>query len=308
MTVLIAIFVVLFGLALGSFLNVCIARLPEHVSIVHPGSRCPHCEAPIAARDNIPLLSWILLRGRCRTCSARISLRYPLVEAATAGLFLACWLRFGINGAGSIGGIGTSGGINLDAIGRMLLCFLVLGLAVMDWETMQLPDAFTLPGIVLGVLFRGLIGLAGGRGFWPGAGRALLGSAAAALLILALRGLYWLVRRREGMGLGDAKLLAMIAAWLGVWQTLLVMFFAVIAAALYGILLLARARRPNSPDAAPEMAPERASSTGQGAAPSLVPATAATLRLPFGSFLCAAALYAIFWGTETIHWYLRFLN
>jgi leader peptidase (prepilin peptidase)/N-methyltransferase len=132
---------VLFGLAFGSFLNVCISRLPRHESIVHPRSRCPRCRAGIQAADNIPILSWILLRGRCRVCRWPIPWRYPAVEFATAALFLLSFLRFGLG---------------VVAIGMAVLCFLLLGLAVMDAETMRLPDAFTLTGIVLGILYSGI--------------------------------------------------------------------------------------------------------------------------------------------------------
>ena len=269
MTPLIAIFVVLFGLAFGSFLNVCIFRLPRHASLMHPPSHCPHCDASICAYDNIPLLSWIVLRARCRACSSPISARYPLVEAATAGLFVACWLRFGLN---------------VHGLGRVIFCFLAFGLAMMDWETMLLPDAFTLPGTFLGLLYAGLefrVGL--GRGFWAGMLLALACGAAAFALILMIRGVYWLVRRREGMGLGDAKLLAMIAVWLGLGPTLVTLFLGVIAAALYGVglLLIHRNSQTGEPD---------------------------PLRLPFGSFLCAGALYAVFWGEITFNWYLRFFR
>jgi len=284
--------VVLLGLAFGSFLNVCISRLPRHESIVRPRSRCPKCGAAIRSFDNVPLLSWLLLRGRCRACRWRIPWRYPAVELATAALFLLCFLRFGI----------TPG-----SIGMAILCFLLLGLAVMDAETMRLPDAFTWTGIGLGVVWSGALWLVsqefspalrspGGIGvFYPSAlGRHpgdwqiaavnLIASAVwafvAFLVILAIRGVHWLIRRHEGMGLGDAKLLAMIAAWLGPMLTLLTLFLAVIGSALVGIVwILIRGRRG-----------------------------AMSLRLPFGAFLCAAAIYAIFAGEPILAWYLKFFR
>jgi leader peptidase (prepilin peptidase) / N-methyltransferase len=257
--VIAAIFCVLFGLAFGSFLNVCISRLPRHTSIVRPASHCPSCGTPIRAWDNLPLLSWILLHGRCRHCRWPIPWRYPLVELATASLFLL---------------IGLVYGLTLEAAGIAVFCFLLLGLAVMDAETMLLPDAFTLPGILLGVIFTGLT-----KG-WPVAGMAIAYALTAAMLILLIRGAYWLVRRREGMGLGDAKLLALIAAWLGLWQGLLVLFLGVVTAALYGLLLLGKKR-----------------TSEQG-----------SIQLPLGSFLCAAGIYSIFWGERTIKWYLQFFR
>jgi leader peptidase (prepilin peptidase)/N-methyltransferase len=248
---------VLLGLAFGSFLNVCIWRLPRHESVAAGRSRCPQCGAEIRAWDNVPLLSFLLLRGRCRDCGAAISWRYPAIELATAALWLRCWLEFSIS---------------VQGIGMAVFCFLALGLAAMDAETLLLPDAFTLPGILLGVIYTGATCH---RGWLVGAGMALAWAAAAAVLILAIRGLYWLIRRREGMGLGDAKLLAMIAAWLGPKSTLLAFFLAVVGGALYGLLWLAAKK-------------------GRGSS---------TAQLPLGSFLCAAAIYTAFQGRATIDWY-----
>lgn len=264
MIVVLSIFVVLFGLAFGSFLNVCIARLPEHRSIVRPGSACPRCGAEIRFYDNLPLISWALLRGRCRACRWRIPWRYPAVEVATAALFLICYLRFGFT---------VEGG------GMAVLSFLLLGLAAMDAETMRLPDAFTLPGIALGVVWSGLLPALGMAGHLLRAGQSIFWALCAALFILAIRWLYWLVRRAEGMGMGDAKLLAMIAAWLGPSLTLLTLILGTVAAAVFGLALMARARtRPSE------------------------------TRMPFGAFLCAAALYAMFAGTPIIRWYAGFFR
>jgi len=285
--------VVLLGLAFGSFLNVCISRLPRHESIVRPRSRCPKCGAAIRPFDNVPLLSWLLLRGRCRACRWRIPWRYPAVELATAALFLLCFLRFGIIP---------------ESIGMAILCFLLLGLAVMDAETMRLPDAFTWTGIGLGAMYSGVLfgafqrtpgafllpepstfALMAHGGFLvtsrlppvlSAATLSILWALLAALLILAIRGVYWLVRQREGMGLGDAKLLAMIAAWLGPAMTLLTLFLGVLAAAVVGIVsITVRGRRG-----------------------------AMSMRLPFGSFLCMTAIYAVFAGHPILEWYLRFFQ
>jgi len=260
------IFCGLLGLAFGSFLNVCISRLPRHESVAAGRSRCPDCGAPIPAMDNVPLLSFLLLRGRCRDCGERISWRYPAIELATAALWMLCWLEFGLS---------------LQAVGMAVLCFLLLGLAAMDAETMLLPNAFTLPGIALGVVFSGA--MCGGG--WPErarcAGVSLGWAAAAAALILAIRWLYWLVRRREGMGLGDAKVFAMIAAWLGPANALLVFFLAVVGAAVYGVFLTTY--------------------DDSGSA-------AGTRRVPLGSFLCAAAIYAAFQGKAVVDWYLGFFG
>lgn len=245
--------VVLAGLLFGSFLNVCIARLPRHESIVAPRSRCPHCGTPIRSIDNIPLLSFLFLRGRCRRCRTRIPWRYPAVEAVTAALWLLCWLHFGPT---------------VEALAMAVLCFLLLGLAMMDAETFTLPDTFTLPGILLGCVYA--LSQRGPRGL----GVALLSALAAGFLIVLIRWVYRKVRGREGLGLGDARLLALIAAWLGPEQTLLIFILAVVSGAIYGI---ARIRRLSA-------------------------------RLPLGAFLSLAALYAIFFGQQTIDWYLGFFR
>jgi leader peptidase (prepilin peptidase)/N-methyltransferase len=258
------IFVVLLGLAFGSFLNVCIVRLPRHESIVHPPSHCPRCGASIAVGDNIPLFSYLILRGRCRSCRASISWRYPLVELTNALLWLACFLQFGMTP---------------QAVAMAVLCFLALGLAIMDAETMLLPDGFTLPGIALGVLWCAARADSGWVERLRAAGASLLWAAVAAGVILLIRFLYSLARKQEGMGLGDAKLFAMIAAWLGPHEALLVFFLAVVSGAIYGVLSL--------------------SWRGQNAR---------ALRVPLGSFLCMAAIYAVFAGPQTIAWYLGFFR
>jgi leader peptidase (prepilin peptidase) / N-methyltransferase len=261
LNLLTGIFAALLGLTFGSFLNVCIWRLPRHESVAAGRSRCPECGAAIRARDNVPLLSFLLLRGRCRDCGARISWRYPAIELATAALWVLCWLEFGLS---------------LEAAGMAVFCFLALGLAAMDAETMLLPDAFTLPGVALGVIYSGAMCGGGWLGRLRCAGLSLGWAVCAAVLILAIRGLYWLVRRREGMGLGDAKLFAMIAAWLSPANAVLALFLAVVGGAIYGVLWVGLRR-------------------GQ---------RGALARIPLGSFLCAAAIYAAFEGQAVVAWYL----
>lgn len=260
MDALLVILIILLGLIFGSFLNVCIARLPLHQSIVRPRSRCPRCGAPIAAWDNIPVLSYLLLRGRCRACHKPISWRYPAVEIILAALWLLCWLAFGPT---------------VQGLGMAILCFLLLGLAVMDAETMRLPDAFTLPGIALGILYSGAV-----CDRWARCAFLSLGWAASfAGLILAIAGIYWLLRRRVGMGVGDAKLMALVAAWLGPSQGVLVLFLGVVATAIYGIALSARRRKMEG-----------------------------SIALPLGAFLSVAGIYALFVGQRIIDWYLGFFR
>ena len=201
----------------------------------------------------------------------RIPARYPLVEVATAALFLLCYFEFGLT---------------LHGVASAVLCWLLLGLAVMDAETLRLPDALTLPGIALGVIASSFPGVQGAVPIFPlrAAGASLLWAACAGALILMIRAIYWLVRRCEGIGLGDAKLLAMIASWLGPWQAGLVLFLAVICAAAYGLGLIAWGGT------------RRSSKNGF------------TARIPLGAFLCAAAILAIFEGDSILGWYLGFFR
>jgi leader peptidase (prepilin peptidase)/N-methyltransferase len=256
------IFFGLCGLLLGSFLNVCILRLPAGESVVTPRSHCPHCRQPIANRDNIPVLSWIVLRAKCRACGTRISWRYPAVELATCALFFLCCFYFSFS---------------WQAAGWALLCFLLLGLAVMDAETLLLPDAFTLPGLAAGVAVAAL------RGGLHGAWLSLLAAAAAAATLLLIAGAYWVARRQMGMGMGDVKLLAMLAAWLGLEQTALVLFLSVIVGALYGLGTIVMLRKRTTEP------------LGQ-------------MPIPFGTMLSLAGLYSVFLGERTLRWYLAFFH
>jgi leader peptidase (prepilin peptidase)/N-methyltransferase len=259
------------GLLLGSFLNVCIVRLPAGESVVRPRSHCRRCNEPIANRDNIPVLSWLLLRARCRICGERISWRYPIVELATCTLFVMCCLHF------------SSGWL---AGWWALLCFLLLGLMVMDAQTLLLPDRFTLPGLLAGVVFAGLRpGLQRGDWAWEtgirAAGWSVLDAAVAAAALLLIAGAYWLARRRVGMGMGDVKLLAMLAAWLGLPQAAVVLFLAAFAGSLYGLPLMLLHRGEEAP--------------GQ-------------LAIPFGTMLGLAGLYSIFLGERTLGWYMQLFH
>lgn len=249
------------GLLFGSFLNVCISRLPAGQSIVTPRSHCPHCKRPIRSIDNVPVLSFLLLRGRCRDCHQRISLQYPLVEIALAALFTACVLHTGLQWQ-----------TLLDAA----LIFLLLGLAVMDAQTFLLPDAFTLGG--LSVAFAAKVFLASPGLHMHAALLTARDAFAAALVLLLIRWLYQAVRKQEGMGLGDVKLLAMMAAFLGLPLALLACFLAVVAGAAAAIVLLLRHR------------------------------VHANQMIPFGSFLAVAGITVIFIGQPLLAWYLRFFH
>ncbi|MBF0309443.1 MAG: prepilin peptidase [Magnetococcales bacterium] len=224
---LISVLLFLFGAIVGSFLNVCIHRLPEHHSLLWPSSHCPACEQPIRWFDNIPLLSWLILRGRCRRCRATISPRYPLIELAGALLPLLVVHRFGLTA---------------DALLLTLLGWSFIVLLVIDLYHYILPDVITLPGIVAGLLAAWLVPRV-----------SALPSLTDASLGLAIGGgLFWLfgwvferLTGKVGLGFGDVKLLAMIGAWMG-WQALpFTIFAAAVAGSVVGlswILLLGRDR------------------------------------------------------------------
>ena len=217
---LVWIYAALLGLIVGSYLNVLIFRLPAGKSTVWPRSRCPFCGGAIKARDNIPLLSFLFLRGRCRHCRAPISWRYPFIEGITSAAFVACVLRFGVTA---------------EALIAILFVSLMVLLAAIDLEHFLLPDTITLPGLLLGLALRAwhpqtffLDALVG----------ALIG---AGLLILLINFWFWL-RSEEGMGLGDVNMLALIGAFLG-WQGVLTtLFVAALTGALTGIVLLVGGR------------------------------------------------------------------
>jgi leader peptidase (prepilin peptidase)/N-methyltransferase len=207
------------GLVVGSFLNVVIHRVPRKESVVSPRSRCPQCETEISPRDNIPVLSWLLLRGRCRTCGARISVRYPLVELACAGLFAAMALRFPDDWA--------------------LPAFLVLAAAclagsVIDVEHMLLPDRLVFPSLALAAPLLAVAAAIDGE--WDRFGRAVIGAvvAFAGLLLLALL-------KAGAMGGGDVKLallLGLCLGWLGLGYVGLGLFLGFLLGSLVGVLLL----------------------------------------------------------------------
>jgi leader peptidase (prepilin peptidase)/N-methyltransferase len=211
--------VFLFGLVAGSFLNVVIHRFPRGESVVFPGSHCPACGAPIRVIDNVPVLSWLLLRGRCRDCRARISPRYPLVELVNAALWLAVFLR-------------APGWA--DFASGAFLCSACIALLAIDAEFRILPDRITLTGIAVGLA---LSFLSQSRTPASALGGAALG--AGALWLLAF--VWEKVRHVEAMGLGDVKMLGMIGALLGVSGMVLSVLLASVAGSLVGLaLVLAR--------------------------------------------------------------------
>jgi len=233
---------VVFGLLVGSFLNVVILRLPqmlenewqlqaaelrgeapvepEPFNLVRPRSRCPSCGHQITALENIPVLSWLLLRGRCSSCGTRIPVRYPLIELATAALSAAAVWRFGPTAAGA---------------GALLLTFYLVSLAMIDFDTQLLPDSMTLALLWLGLFFN-LWGV-----FAP-LQSAVIGAMAGYLVLWSIYWLFRLATGKEGMGFGDFKLLAALGAWFG-WQALpAILLLASVVGAVVGILMMVFAR------------------------------------------------------------------
>ncbi|HEY0591954.1 MAG TPA: prepilin peptidase [Thermoanaerobaculia bacterium] len=229
MDALFALYAFLLGAIVGSFLNVVIHRYPREESIVFPPSRCPACGTRIKPWDNVPIVSWILLRGRCRACRAPIAIRYPLVELANALLWLAAWLHLGLS---------------VSALLLALVASMALALIFIDAEIQILPDVIDLPGIALGLLLGWLqAGLYAPQlvlaSSWLD---SLFGAAFGAGLLLAVGLAYKLARKIEGMGLGDVKMMAMIGAVCGWAAVLPVVFLASVTGAIVGIAIALRRR------------------------------------------------------------------
>lgn len=208
----------LVGLIVGSYLNVVVHRLPHQQSTVLPRSRCPKCGAAIRALDNLPVVSWLLLGGRCRDCRAPISVRYPLIELLTGLFFAGAVARFGVTAS---------------AAGAALFCAALVALAAIDIEHFLLPDKITLPGLAVALALQPLLA-------WGSISGALQGALLGAGVLLVMAGLWELLRGVEGMGLGDVKMLAMIGAFLGVHGVVVTLVFASLAGSVVGIALLAR--------------------------------------------------------------------
>lgn len=251
MTILISI---IFGAIVGSFLNVCIYRLPREESIVFPGSHCPLCKKPIQFYDNIPIISYVLLRGKCRYCHQPISLQYPIIEGITALGSLLLFLRFGIS---------LSYFIYFAFVSALIV------ITVIDLYYQIIPDVISLPGIGIGLLaslflsnvtfWESFIGMISGGG----------------ILFLVAVGYQWLFKR-EGMGGGDVKLLAMIGAFLGWKSVLLTIILSSFIGSVIGIILI------------------------------VIKGKDFKYAIPFGPFLSLGAAISLFYQNEIISWYLRY--
>ena len=275
---MIAAFSFVFGLVIGSFLNVCIRRLPEGRSIVRPGSHCPACGAPIRFYDNIPLLSYALLRGRCRSCAARISPLYPAVEFAAGVLFLLGYLLYGASWL---------------LVKNLVFFSLLLVLIFTDLLERTLPDPLTLGGAAAGAAVSVLAPTGDGTALWlsyrlfaypppPAAihlADSLLGAGVGAGALWLVGTVYLRLRGREGLGLGDVKMMLLVGAFLGLKRMFLTVLLGSLVGSVVGILFIKLARKDLK-----------------------------SYELPFGSFLGLAAMLVAFYGTAILDWYQSLLR
>jgi leader peptidase (prepilin peptidase)/N-methyltransferase len=294
----------LLGLAFGSFLNVCVYRLPLDLSVVTPRSACPGCKQPIAFYDNLPVVSWLLLRGRCRHCKARISARYLFVELLTAGLFLGCYAYFGVT---------------LTTLKYCVFGFLLLGLIFTDAETKLLPDKLTLPGLAFGLLFSLLVPVHDmASQFLPGwlnlplsadlAARlfslldSVLGAVLGASFIYGAGAIYLRWRGAEGMGFGDVKLMGMVGTFLGMKLTIFTIFAASLAGSLFGLTTVLVVWIKRTHRFTRRLANLRAARRRGWQSAQMV---YRHYQMPFGVFLGSMALIALFVGNRFLSWYGR---
>ena len=275
-TSLIGIFAALFGLIIGSFLNVCIVRIPGRKSIVMPASACPNCGAAIRPWDNIPVVSWLLLGGKCRACKTPISWMYPVVELLTAALFWACYYAFGLT---------------TEALKWAIFSALMIVLVFTDLRERILPDVVNYSGFAVGLALSLVTKPADGAALWL-ANRvfdfpppspvisladALLGAAFGSGMLWLVAEIYFRMRGREGMGFGDVKMMLMAGAFLGLKRTLLTILAGSVLGSVLGLAFML-ARRKGS-----------------------------DYELPFGSFLGMAAVLVMFFGTPLVNWYLSLM-
>jgi leader peptidase (prepilin peptidase)/N-methyltransferase len=307
-----AVAIFAFGLCWGSFLNVCIYRLPRGKSVVTPRSACPHCGDPIPLYHNVPVLSWLILRGKCRSCKQPISPRYLVIELLTGLLFLGCYAHFGLT---------------LAALKCAVLGYLLLGLVFTDAETKLLPDAMTLPGLALGIVFslvvpvndlasRIMFGLVSPAlrseiswRVWS-LSDSLLGAAVGASFLYGAAAIYLRTRGVEGMGFGDVKLMAFIGAFLGTKLTVLTIFAASLAGSLFGLstilaVWIKRIRRNKARGSSSRISSSISSHEARRRAWQSARLAFRYYEMPFGVFLGGMGLLSFLFGNRLLHWYWR---
>ncbi|MGH9638790.1 MAG: prepilin peptidase [Bryobacteraceae bacterium] len=272
----IAVVVACLGLVIGSFLNVCIVRIPSGKSIVSPPSACPKCDAKIRPYDNIPVVSWLILRGKCRGCKASISAIYPTVEVLTGLLFVGCFLAFGLT---------------VEALKWAIFSALMIVLVFTDLRERILPDVVNYSGFAIGLALSFFTLPSDGAASWiahhlfaisPAVpvlsfADALLGAAIGSGLLWLVSEAYFRLRHREGMGLGDVKMMLLIGAFLGPKLTLLTILAGSLLGSILGLAFIFASRKDSD------------------------------YELPFGTFLGIAAVLVMFFGTPVVQWYQSFL-
>jgi leader peptidase (prepilin peptidase)/N-methyltransferase len=283
------IFFFLLGSVIGSFLNVCITRIPEGLSIVKPGSRCPRCETPIKPYDNVPILAWMWLRGKCRSCGLPISPMYPLIELTTGLLFVATYWKFGIT---------------QPTVKWLFFICLIIVLTITDLRARILPDVVNWPGFAAGLVFSAFVPPEDGLGYvlnqrvlhgvlpFPALGvvDGLIGAAFGSLPLLGIAAVYKAVRGREGLGLGDVKMMAMVGAFLGLRGAFFTLLIGALLGSVIGISVVTGYYLSKTKIAVAE----RASRRGLGTVGSLRWAIASRYQLPLGTFLGIAAIVVVF--------------
>ncbi len=274
---LIGSFAAAFGLVIGSFLNVCIVRIPERKSIVMPASACLKCGAAIRPWDNIPVVSWLLLGGKCRSCKTSISWMYPVVELLTAALFWGCYYAFGWT---------------TEALKWAVFSALTVVLVFTDMRERILPDVINFSGFGAALLLSLVTKPADGIALWianrifefpPPApvlslADALLGAAFGSGLLWLVAQAYLRLRGREGMGFGDVKMMLMAGAFLGLKRTLLTILAGSVIGSVLGLAFMLAKRKGSD------------------------------YELPFGTFLGLAAMLVMFFGTPLVNWYLSLMK
>ena len=261
-TIPFAIAVFALGASIGSFLNVVIYRLPAGLSLVYPPSRCPHCLNRLRKRENIPVFGWIRLKGKCAHCKTRISPRYPIIEAITGILFVIVFLVFGFS---------------LQTVGYWVFVSWLLTLAMIDFDTMTLPNPLTQSGLVLGLIFQAIAGFhtSGVTGAIQFFINGVIGAIVGIWLLDLISFAASIVLGQEAMGAGDSKLMAMMGAWLG-WKALLIAgFLAAVVGAVVGVgaIVLGRLSRRQA--------------------------------MPFGPFLALGAALSLFFGELLLSGYFH---
>jgi leader peptidase (prepilin peptidase) / N-methyltransferase len=287
--VVIPFFFFLFGMVIGSFLNVCIARIPEGISIVSPGSKCPRCATPIKPYDNIPVFGWLLLQGKCRNCHLPISPMYPIVELLTGACFVLTYYTYGIT---------------LPTFKYLVFGCLLIILIVTDIRVRILPDAVNAFGFGAGLAFatrvlpdgigEPLVRLEHLPAMLVGVLEALLGAAFGGFLLWGAAAVYRLVRKREGMGMGDVKMMAMVGTFLGLRGSFLTILLGTLLGSIIGLVLIVVLFLVGwKSDLA-----KRASRRGLGQVRSLEWTICSQYQLPLGSFLgiaCFLVVLAVPW-------------